>query len=567
MGVWPWEYQSEWDISPWTSDWYEFQPWEIKNGQPFNYQFQIRRYGGDIQGIIDKLDYLQDLGINAIYLNPVFQSPSSHKYGAETYRHIDGNFGPDPAGDRAIAAGEDPLDPATWQWTAADNLFLELIRQVHARGMHIIIDGVFNHVGLTHWAFQDVVANGADSEYYHWFNIKGSGGTDASHLNEYQSLPPLYVADGCQPLEYTGYVADLPAFRQDEYGPVKPVREHLHNIVRRWGDPNGDGDPSDGIDGWRLDVAERVQIGFWRLFNGWVKEINPDAYLTGEVWWQDYWNNVHFDAAPWLADDIFDGVMNYRFTDAVYKFFINEQQQITATEMDSLLTAIRHDYGERLYQVQNLLGSHDTERIGSAITNPDRWLDHGNNLQYNRDFDIGAPSDEEWEKLKNIITFQFSFPGTPYIYYGDEAGLWGADDPDCRKPMVWQEIDYDPESAHPCDRIDDCDYSRDIDQVQFNQTIFNTYRQLTALRRREQVLVNGDYQTILCDDNRHLLALQRSGNGTAILAVFNAGNQNRKIPQAIMSTRKWDLIFTSADNGGRRLDLPPNSAKIFKANL
>lgn len=208
-GTWPWEKQKEWQISPWTSDWYVFQPWELKNEQDFRYQFQIRRYCVDIQGIIDKLDYLQELGINAIYLNPVFDSPSSHKYGAATYHHIDRHFGPDPEGDARIMASEIPNDPKTWKWTAADQIFLSLVQKVHDRGMYLIIDGVFNHAGLTFWAFQDVIKHKVKSEYFDWFVIDGAHHKDASHGNQFQDLPELYSNTYGQ-LRYKGWVADLP---------------------------------------------------------------------------------------------------------------------------------------------------------------------------------------------------------------------------------------------------------------------------------------------------------------------------------------------------------------------
>lgn len=545
-GTWPWDKQVEWAISPWTSDWYVFQPWEDANGQRFNYQFQIRRYGGDIQGIIDKLDYLHDLGVNALYLNPVFQSPSSHKYGAESYRHIDRFFGPDPEGDRIIVTTENPLDPFTWQWTAADKLFLELIRQVHLRDMRIIIDGVFNHVGLTFWAFQDVIANRNASPYYYWFNIKGSGGEDLSHLNDFQTLPKYFLDDKSDPLEYTGYVADLPAFRQDIDGPLEPVRNHIHNIMQRWGDPNGDGDPSDGIDGWRLDVAERLQINFWKQFNKWVKDLNPEAYLTGEIWWEDYWNNQQFNAAPWLTGDVFDAVMNYRFGDAMFKFFLDEKQQISATELDGLLKSARQDYRpETAYALQNMLDSHDMERLASAAVNPDRWIDHANNLQYNFEFDIRKPNQSEWQKVKTILAFQFTYLGAPFIYYGDEAGMWGADDPDCRKPMVWAEFDFDDETAHPCDRLTDCSYRRDRDKVGINQNIFDTYESLIALRKKHPALRRGNYKTVFIDDNNDLIVFQRQYQDDLILAVFNGSKKMAKLPSAIFpgGRKDWKMIW------------------------
>ena len=155
-GTWPYDKQEKWQISPWTSDWYELQPWEKLNGKDFYYNAQLRRYGGDIQGIILKLDYLKSLGVNAVYLNPVFESPSAHKYGATFYHHIDNNFGPNPQKDNEIWNKEIPDNPETWQWTTADNLFLNLIEEVHKRDMKIIIDGVFNHCGIPFFALQDI---------------------------------------------------------------------------------------------------------------------------------------------------------------------------------------------------------------------------------------------------------------------------------------------------------------------------------------------------------------------------------------------------------------------------
>ena len=153
-GAWPHDLTSPWQIHPWTADWYELQPYEQANGQGIWVNLIRRRYGGDLQGILDKLDYLQDLGITALYLNPVFESPSHHKYDGTLYHHIDRTLGRDPAGDKALMAQEDPADPATWQWTAADQLELKLIEAVHRRGMRIIFDGVFNHVSLNNPFFR-----------------------------------------------------------------------------------------------------------------------------------------------------------------------------------------------------------------------------------------------------------------------------------------------------------------------------------------------------------------------------------------------------------------------------
>ncbi len=122
---WPPTKPEGWQPTPWTHDWYRQEDWAGATGEDFYYTAQLRRYGGDLQGVLDRLDYLRDLGVTALYFNPINDAPSLHKYDARTYRHIDRNFGPDPQGDEALIAAEDPTDPATWQWTAADSLFVD----------------------------------------------------------------------------------------------------------------------------------------------------------------------------------------------------------------------------------------------------------------------------------------------------------------------------------------------------------------------------------------------------------------------------------------------------------
>ena len=563
FGTWPWVKQTNWHVSPWTSDWYEFQPWEKMNEQDFRFQFQIRRYGGDIQGVIDKLNYLEQLGINAIYFNPVFDSPSSHKYGAAYYHHIDRYFGPDPARDWQIIQSENHEDPTTWEWTHADKLFLELIQKAHERNIKIIIDGVFNHVGLTFWAFQDIIKNKKQSPYYDWFVIEGSTLPDEGHANEFQELPPLF-ANEFGKMKYKGWVADLPAFRQNELGPIDPVRNHLHEVVKRWMDPNSDGDPSDGVDGWRLDVAERVSIKFWDLFGKWVKDINPEAYITGEVWWEDWWNNKQFNASPWVQNGRFDAVMNYRFGDAMFKFFIDEKNQISATELNNLLKGVISDYGfDRTLILQNMLGSHDMERLASAVVNPDRWIDHENNTWYNREFDIRKPTEEERQIQKTIITFQFMFPGTPLIYYGDEVGMWGGDDPDCRKPMLWPEFDYDSEIAHFCDELDDCSGSRPTDAVAVDNNLFNHYQKLISLRKKYNALTHGNYKLTYSNNKLSIFAFERFTDDERILAIFNGSTNSIELNNDIFPNNRNNWKHLMGDNSNI---LNGKDAQIFIYN-
>jgi len=549
-GTWPWIKPEWWKIHPWTSDWYRLQPWEKANGLSFHANAQLRRYGGDLQGIIEKLDFLEDLGVNALYLNPIFESSSYHKYNCTMWRHVDNNFGPSPNEDIEIWSREDPADPSTWEWTTADTLFLRLIREVHARDMKIIIDGVFNHVGIPFWAFQDVRRKGPESSFAHWFVI-------------HQYDDPATQEDE---FDYQCWfdMKDLPEIREDKNGFIQPVRDFLYFIVSRWMDPNGDGDPSDGIDGWRLDVAERVDMNFWTDFSGWVKDVNPDAYVTGEVWWEDYNNNKMFNAAPWINRGGFDAVMNYRFGDAMYKFFNDEKFQIKASELDQLLTQLRKEYGfETSLVLQNLLDSHDCERLASAVVNADRWIDHANSLQYNPEFKVQKPNDVESQKQKLILTFQFTYMGAPYIYYGDEVGMWGADDPDCRKPMIWPGFNYEDEVTHYCDNSPDCDYRRPRDEVKVNQELLQFYQTLIGLRKQHSALRRGSYRTLFVDDLHDLFAFERRTDNETLRLIFNGSNQVQTVPLKKMlgnQPETWELIL---GGNGKSSTLKGKSAKIF----
>ena len=279
---------------------------------------QARRYGGDLQGVLDRLDYLQELGVTALYLNPVNDAPSLHKYDARNYHHIDRNFGPDPRGDERRIAAEHPADPATWGWTAGDSLFLELVREVHRRKMRIIVDYSWNHTGIAFWAWQDVLKRQRESPYADWYAVEAFDDPATPDTNEFR---------------YRGWVGVpwLPEWKKigrpdgQTHGAIEGtlvpgVRKLVFDVTRRWLDPNGDGDPSEGVDGFRLDVAEMVPLGFWREYRRFVRSINPEAYLVGEVWWES-WPDRIYDPAPWLQGDVFDAVMNYRWFMPTRGFF------------------------------------------------------------------------------------------------------------------------------------------------------------------------------------------------------------------------------------------------------
>ena len=272
---------ADWSVTAWNKSWSEQEPWASRAGLSFNEGLQYRRYGGDLQGVMDKLDYLQDLGVNALFLNPINHAASLHKYDASSYHHVDANFGPDPKGDLAMMAAENPIDPTTWKWTAADKLFLKLVKEVHKRKMHIIMDYSWNHVGTRFWAWQDILKNQEKSVYKDWFAIKtwDKPATPASEFTyegwaNVPSLPEIRKVD-IKTKRVSGHPYE---------GNIDPgAKKHMFDVAKRWLAPNGDA--ADGIDGFRLDVADQIGLGFWREFRTHIRAIQPEAYTVGEIWW------------------------------------------------------------------------------------------------------------------------------------------------------------------------------------------------------------------------------------------------------------------------------------------
>jgi cyclomaltodextrinase / maltogenic alpha-amylase / neopullulanase len=556
-GAWPYKTPDGWKISLWTSDWYKLQPWEKADGHDFYWNAGVRRYGGDIQGIINHLEYLHKLGITAIYLNPIFESPSLHKYDTRMYHHVDNNFGPDPAGDERIWAEENPGNPKTWKWTSADSIFLSLIKKSHKLGIKIIIDGVFNHVGTSFWAFQDVVKNQEKSPFKDWFKIKSFDNPNTPE-NE-------FVYEG-----WNG-VKDLPEIKKDaETGLVKGFGEHIHAVIKRWMNPDGNGNASDGIDGWRLDVAEKVNIVFWRQFRTWVKEINPNAYITGEIWWDDWQKNKMFNASPWLKGDSFDGVMNYRFAQAVKSFVIDIKDQISAEAFSDSIKAIQAGYPkDNFYALQNLMDSHDVDRIGSQIVNPDRWFDHDADPGQNKSYLVRKPNKKELLKQKLIAAIQMTMPGAPMIYYGDEAGMWGGDDPDCRKPMVWPGVKYETEIADPLGR------KRNPDKVVFDKDMFNWYKKLISIRKANKSLSGGNLEFIYTDNKNKVIGYKRDINNITIFVFINNNDKKNTVNTKLDLSKSSKPILinlidgktTKESDNNLSIELKPYEVKILKLKI
>lgn len=523
-GAYPFDTTSPFQIHPWTSDWYELQPYEQRNGKDLYYNLQRRRYGGDLKGVIDKLDYIKSLGVDAIYMTPVFWSPSSHKYDALCYHHVDPTFGPDPKGDIALMEKENPLDVKTWVWTKADLLALRLIKEVHARNMRIIFDGVFNHMGVKSFAFRDLENNQQASPYADWFSVKSWN--DAAKGTTF---------------DYNGWfgVKTLPEFREDDYGIVAGPKQYIFNATKRWMNPMDKG-IKDGIDGWRLDVAYDVGHPFWKDWRKWVRSINPTAYLTAELVYPID------QTRPYLHGDEFDATMNYNFAFIMHDFFIQDKTGSSVTAFDARLRELREAFGNDVaLNMQNLMNSHDATRLASAVANPDgmKFGDWGNYFNWsqksnNKNYNARKPTASQIQTQKLVAAFQMLYLGSPMIFYGDEAGIWGGNDPDCRKPMIWEGKKYDPETYNPNQT------KHEADHVEFNKELFDWYQKFMGLRKRYKSLQLGDYTTIEKNDLQRFYVFSRKYNREEVLVLVNRSDKPIQYKNAILEESRYRDVFS-----------------------
>lgn len=377
-------------------------------------------FGGDLQGIIDRLDYLKELGITAIYLNPIFSAESNHKYNTKDYRIIDPIFG-------------------------TNELFDQFIKKCHEQNIRVVIDGVFNHVGTAFFAFQDVLQHGKDSKYVSWFNIYSFPVAMKPKPNYecwwgYASLPKLMVQN-------------------------PEVKKYIFDVTEYW--------TTKGIDGWRLDVPNEIPHDFWKEWRNVVRAVNNECYIVGELW---------ENASAWLRGDEFDATMNYRFRDACLKFFA--EGSISAKQFDKELEGTRRLYRtETNYAMQNLLGSHDTERY-LTLCNEDIW------------------------RMKLSYLFQMTYIGAPMIYYGDEIGMEGGKDPDCRRTMIW-------------------------DKKKWNTELHEFVKNLIALRNSSEVLRRGDFLSLQNNKNNDLVIFKRELNNDSAVIVLNRSKKKINVEVSV----------------------------------
>ena len=498
-----------WAVTPWTQDWYKMDDWAVKTGKNFNEMVQYRRYGGDLQGVIDKLDYLQELGITALFINPLNDAPSLHKYDARNYHHIDVNFGPDPVGDNQIIASEHPDDPSTWKWTSADKMFLKLVDEVHRRNMKIIMDYSWNHTGVMFWAWQDILKNQDKSHYKSWYAIK-SFDNPATPENEFSytgwagvgSLPELKKVNVT-----TERISGYPYEGDINSG----AKRHIFDVTKRWLAP--DGNATKGIDGFRLDVADQIGMVFWRDYRKFVRSIRPDAYLVGEIWWAK-WPDKLMDPVPYCKGDVFDAVMFYQvYKPARYFFAKNDFGTDAKTFRDSLEFQWNRLPSPNRYAMMNVSSSHDAPRLLTDFYNPNKYK-FRSTPNDDPGYKTGMPDQETYRRLRLYLVHEFTTIGAPQIWNGEEMGMWGSDDPHCRKPLMWKEFAFEPETRNNFQPG-----VKAFDKVGFNQEQFDWYRQLIRIRKENPVLSTGKISFLVANGKK--LAYKRYDANHEIIVLFN----------------------------------------------
>ncbi len=344
--------------------------------------------GGDLLGIAEHLAYLEDLGVNALYLTPVFASASNHRYHTYDYLAVD-----------PLLGGTDALR--------------ELLDAAHDRGMRVVLDGVFNHTGRGFWPFHHVLETGASSPYTGWFHLDDAALRAGRPLLAY---PPPGTPAGSLGYEAWWGLPALPKLNTDE----PQVREFLFGVAEHW--------LRFGIDGWRLDVPTEIDDeAFWQEFRARCRRIRPDAYLVGEIW----------SVAPeWLQGDRFDALMNYPLAYAILGFaggsglnqgvlrshheYAANLRRLDGPAFASRVRELAAAYDPSVVAAQlNLLGSHDAPRMRTVL---------------------GGDA----ARVRLAVLLQATLPGAPCIYYGDEIGLVGGIDPDCRGAFPWGEASWEP---------------------------------------------------------------------------------------------------------------------------
>ena len=457
-----------------------FEPWD---SAPTPHGFK----GGDLYGVIEKLDYLQELGITAIYFNPIFASACNHRYHTYDYYNVDPLLG-------------------------GNDVFKKLLKEAHKRDIRIVLDGVFNHASRGFWQFNHVLETGEASPYCDWFyfdeeRLKGKKHWGAFPTHHEESA--LKHEDSLTAIGYRAWwnLPALPKFNTD----TPAVREFIFDVAEYW--------IKLGVDGWRLDVpAEIDDDEFWREFRRRVRAMNPDAYIVGEIW---------HEAQRWLQGDQFDAVMNYLITAVSLNFFASKHlnmhiiqhaggikdriRPMNAYDSANEIDRIMNLYPQDITHAQlNLLDSHDMPRFLSC-----------------------ASGDKN--SLKLAWLFMFTIPGAPCIYYGDEVGVDGGHDPECRKSFPWDESKWDK------------------DLLEYAKACISLRKEHASLRR-------GEYKRVYAEGD--VMAYARSYKNENITIAFNVSNEDKTIE--LTFSKKPHVLFGKPVVAGNQVTIPPRSGVVLK---
>jgi len=387
------------------------------------------RMGGDFAGIKSKLGYLNELGVNSIYLNPIFASPSNHRYDTDDYRKVASDLG-------------------------TNQEFDSLVKDIKAKSMKVVLDFAFNHTSVNHFAFKDLRENGEKSPYRNWYTVH-------SFPIKVQN-PPNYHA-------WANFPA-MPKLRVTE----PEVQRELLDVSRFWLDK--------GIDGMRLDVANEVDSSLWIELRKLAKSKNTNSWILGEVW---------TDASQWLGGDQWDSAMNYDFRTASIEFFAKET--MPPSMFGSKLMANYYRYAPQVSRnLFNLLSSHDTARFLTVCN-------------------------EDTKKAHLAAIVQFSWVGVPSVYYGEEIGMVGGEDPDNRRGMRWDLV------------------------VDTNPTL-QLYKKLISARRSSKALQSGTPSILSTNDRNQTIAFARTTKDDAAVTVINRSNATQEVEIDFSKTELKPLV-------------------------
>ena len=478
-------------------------------------------YGGDLQGIMDKLDYLEELGIDGIYLNPIFVSPSNHKYDTQDYSHIDPHFGkivhdseqilPLGARDNAQAGKYRTrvTDPANLE--ASDRLFANFVREAHMRGIRVILDGVFNHCGSFHrWMDREKIYQDT------YNNPPGAFGRRESPYREYFDFKKDKWPDNDSYESWWG-TETLPKLNYEE---SEELCEEILRVAAKWVSPPY------YVDGWRLDVAsdlghsEPFNHEFWMRFREVVKQANPDAIILAEN---------YVDSAHWLRGGEWDTIMNYEgFMEPVTWFLTGMEKHSDAFSADLLGDADRF-WESMSWKTQDDMPQEPLMCSMNQLSNHDhsRFLTR-TGLKVGRLSDLGTNAAAEGVResvYREAAVLQMTWPGAPTLYYGDEAGLCGFTDPDNRRTYPWGR--------------------EDKEMIRFHRELIRMHKELKCLRGGS---------VIRLADARNLLSYGRFDGSSSVVVIINNSDDTMRVRIPVVyagvpENTQMKLRFMTTQNG------------------